>query len=196
MSTLRSRARLLARKIDAFGGDLRRANSLRPSISKSKGPPRDRISRGEMRHYLREVPGYQGGRYHRSLPHGADRGLKCRMSTLRSRARLLARKIDAFGGDLRRANSLRPSISKSKGPPRDRISRGEMRHYLREVPGYQGGRYHRSLPHGTDRGLSSLRPKWNSAKRVCFGEDEQRSKADIWRKTDGVARSLRGRPTE
>ena len=115
------------------------------------------------------------------------------MSTLRSRARLLALKIDAFGGDLRRANSLRPSISKSKGPPRDRISRGEMRHYLREVPGYQGGRYHRSLPHGANRGLSSLGPKWNPSKRFHLGEDEQRSKADIRCKTDEAARSLRGR---
>ena len=39
-------ARPLARKIDARGGDLRRANSLRPSISNTMGSPRDGTSRG------------------------------------------------------------------------------------------------------------------------------------------------------
>ena len=47
-----ARARLLARKIAAAGGDLRRANSFRPSILKVKGAPADGTFRGEVRHHL------------------------------------------------------------------------------------------------------------------------------------------------
>ena len=51
---------------------LRRGHRLPPALQGQ----RERGGRGlRVRHHLREVPGYQGGRYCRGLPDGADRGL-------------------------------------------------------------------------------------------------------------------------
>ena len=54
---------------------LRRGHRLPPALQGQ----RERGGRGlRVRHHLREVPGYQGGRYCRGLPDGADRGLTFR----------------------------------------------------------------------------------------------------------------------